>query len=701
MLDEFNIIKRKKKKNAFVSTALLITIAIAVLVIILVVLLMGRKNNNCPENNCNGSSNTTTVTCGNGTTKEEKFNDNLRTIKDAAEHYFTLERMPANVGETKRITLKEMQDAKMVLSVIDSTGSRCNAENSYVEVTKENDEYVMKIYLSCSDMEDYIIVHLGCYDYCKGTICEKQVEPGVTEFEYIKETGCTMSPWSDWGAWQTTREATNENKREETKTETAQKEVIDTKDATMNPVTYNCNKYPGYKLVGTKCVKETTKTDTVDATPSKYSYNCNKYPGYTLSGTKCIKTTTTTDTKPATKVVTYNCDKYPGYQVSGDKCIKTSSSTETRDATVSYSCPSGYTLSGKKCSKSSTSSVDATVSYSCPSGYTRNGTKCYRTTTDTVAATPTYSTRTVSYTCYKQQCTTKTVFSCKNGKCGNYPETSCTQVAKTCYKEEQYHSGYSCPSGYTLNGDKCTKSSTDTRDASVDYSCPSGYTRNGSKCYKTTTDTIDATVNYSCPSGYTRNGSKCSKTTTDTIDATAKYSCPSGYTLSGTKCYKTTAITDTKPATPVTTYNCKNYSGYTLSGTNCIKKITVTDTKDATKVPGGYTCPNGYKLDGKKCTKTTVIRDTKDADHTPITYSCPTGYTLSGTKCTKKVMKEVKTTYYRYSTRTCTGGTSDTKWSTSNNDQSLLNDGYKLTGKTREVSSSSNSNNSNNLPAEK
>ena len=30
MLDEFNIIKRKKKKNAFVSTALLITIAIAI-----------------------------------------------------------------------------------------------------------------------------------------------------------------------------------------------------------------------------------------------------------------------------------------------------------------------------------------------------------------------------------------------------------------------------------------------------------------------------------------------------------------------------------------------------------------------------------------------------------------------------------------------------------------------------------------------
>ena len=183
MLDEFNIIKRKKKKNAFVSTALLITIGIAILVIILVILLLGRKNNtNCENNNCSNNG-TTTVTCGNSSSKEDRFTDNLRTIKDAAVNYFTLERMPVNIGDTKKITLKEMQDQKMVLSVIDSTGSRCSSENSYVEVTKEKDEYVMKIFLSCSDMEDYIIVHLGCYDYCKGTVCEKQVEPGVTEFE--------------------------------------------------------------------------------------------------------------------------------------------------------------------------------------------------------------------------------------------------------------------------------------------------------------------------------------------------------------------------------------------------------------------------------------------------------------------------------------------------------------------------------------
>ena len=40
-------------------------------------------------------------------------------------------------------------------------------------------------------------------------------------------------------------------------------------------------------------------------------------------------------------------------------------------------------------------------------------------------------------------------------------------------------------------------------------------------------------------------------------------------------------------------------------------------------------------------------------------------------------------TYYRYATREYINGIIDYKWSTSNNDKSLLNNGYKLTGRTR------------------
>ena len=57
----------------------------------------------------------------------------------------------------------------------------------------------------------------------------------------------------------------------------------------------------------------------------------------------------------------------------------------------------------------------------------------------------------------------------------------------------------------------------------------------------------------------------------------------------------------------------------------------------------------------------------KDTTHTE---------TVTGTK---------NVTYYRYRLREYTGGTTTYKWSTSNNDRSLINAGYRLTGKTRNI----------------
>ena len=647
-MDEYSILRKKQKKNGFVATALLISIAIALLVMVGAVLVLSKVNDNdhvtasdngtITESESNTTDSKKDLTCE-GLVKEIVFNDNLTNIKEAAIAYFTNERLPQSVGETEKITLKSMIDKKLVRTVYDASANACSFDKSYVEVTKENDEYVMKIFLSCSDIEDYVIVHLGCYDYCDKDVCEKKEEK-TYEYEYKKITSCTMSPWSDWGNWKLTREKTSNLKKEDTKTETSSKETTSTIDATVT-VTYNCNDYPGYTLVGDKCIKETTVTDTKDATPSKYSYNCDKYPGYDIVGDKCVKVITTKDVKDATKNPdTYNCNNYPGYTLSGTKCVK--STTDKKDATLTYNC-NKY------------------------SGYKLDGTKCVKTTTDTKDAEEVKSTKKQYFTCYKQECTTKTVFKCPAGQgCGNYPETSCENVKKTCSQNVEYVSGYKCAdSTYKLEETKdgkhiCTKTTTDTKDASSAYNCNkyTGYTLDGTKCVKTTTDTKDASSAYDCNkyAGYTLDGTKCTKTTTDKKDATKN------------------------PAT----YNCDKYSGYTLEGTKCTKTTTSKDTKDATKVPGGYVCPKDYVLNGKTCTKTTTIKDTKNADKV-TTYTCPSGYTKNNNKCTKKGTEIIKTKYYRYATRTCTGGNTDYKWSDSKNDQSLLNQGYKLTGKKREL----------------
>ena len=106
---------------------------------------------------------------------DEIFANNVARMKDAAIGYFTNERMPQKVGDSKKLTLQEMYDLHLVLKMKDKDGNACHVTRSYVEMTKYTDEYRLKVNLSCGDQEDYIIVYLGCYDYCSGEICEKRV----------------------------------------------------------------------------------------------------------------------------------------------------------------------------------------------------------------------------------------------------------------------------------------------------------------------------------------------------------------------------------------------------------------------------------------------------------------------------------------------------------------------------------------------
>lgn len=112
------------------------------------------------------------------------FQENLDTMKETAIAYYTTDRLPKEEGDTEKITLGEMLELKLLLEIKDKNGDMCDTEDSYVEVTKEEKEYKMKVNLKCGDEENYIIVYLGCYNYCLNDVCEekesKQVEKQVT-----------------------------------------------------------------------------------------------------------------------------------------------------------------------------------------------------------------------------------------------------------------------------------------------------------------------------------------------------------------------------------------------------------------------------------------------------------------------------------------------------------------------------------------
>lgn len=131
------------------------------------------------------------------------FADNIDSMKDAAKGYYTTARMPKDVGDKQSITLSEMIQQKMVLPLIDSEGKTCDGNSSYVEVTKMDNEYLMKINLSCSTRSDYVVEHIGCYDFCENCNNEEQQETmyqfyrtlyqgykmvngNTTEYEFIK-----------------------------------------------------------------------------------------------------------------------------------------------------------------------------------------------------------------------------------------------------------------------------------------------------------------------------------------------------------------------------------------------------------------------------------------------------------------------------------------------------------------------------------
>lgn len=150
------------------------------------------------------------------------FNQNIQTMKSTAKAYYTVERMPKEYNQKVSMTLGEMLDKHLLLPLIDKNNKECSRTNSYVEVTKqENDEYMLKVNLSCSDRTDYIIEYIGCYDFCKELSCGKVLKAvssspkavpadgkmpnkpsgykEVTEYEYYKDL--VVDGWSPYGDW--------------------------------------------------------------------------------------------------------------------------------------------------------------------------------------------------------------------------------------------------------------------------------------------------------------------------------------------------------------------------------------------------------------------------------------------------------------------------------------------------------------------
>ena len=175
--------KTKKNKtsktlwNGFISNNILPLLAVVILSTLSLLTITGSNSTNelIDLSNNSDASSSSCVECK-GFNKEYLFNENTTLMKNAALNYYTNERLPHSLNETSKITLKEMLDEKLLYSLVDSAGKKCSTTDSYVEVTKLENEYLFKVNLACSDITDYILVHQGCYDYCNDTTCNAPKE---------------------------------------------------------------------------------------------------------------------------------------------------------------------------------------------------------------------------------------------------------------------------------------------------------------------------------------------------------------------------------------------------------------------------------------------------------------------------------------------------------------------------------------------
>ncbi len=213
-----------------------------------------------------------------GTTKNSNFNSNLIAMATAASGYYTDSRLPKKTDEESKMTLKEMLDQKMIVKLTDNNGISCSTKKSYVLVKRKEDEYTMKVNLTCADKTDYIILHMGL---------------DGTQFPSTSTARCTFvknldEAWTygQWSSWSTKKVEENGNIQVET---SSKKVKTGTKTVTKDEITTR----PANKYI---------------YSGSKVYYVCgNRYdnPGTYEEPTNCIKKTTIYYDEPVYKTVTY------------------------------------------------------------------------------------------------------------------------------------------------------------------------------------------------------------------------------------------------------------------------------------------------------------------------------------------------------------------------------------------------------------
>ncbi len=213
---------------------------------------------------------------------DKVFSKNLETMENVAYEYYTADRLPKEIGDVNELTLREMINTNLLEAFTDANGKACDVNKSYIRLTKNDDDYTLRVSLKCDEKEDYTLTKVGEYDYCEHDICKKDPTK-ETEEETSKEASDEVKitePTNDTSGnisnnTSSGNSNTNTNNNGNTNNQGSQSEIVQTTPQVMyeyrkvnNPVlsgwsswsswNYNNDRYSAIKCSDTdvNCLRE-------------------------------------------------------------------------------------------------------------------------------------------------------------------------------------------------------------------------------------------------------------------------------------------------------------------------------------------------------------------------------------------------------------------------------------------------------------
>ena len=96
----------------------------------------------------------------------------LDELEKATLEYLTTDNLPTELNGSKTIRLKILINRSLTDGIKDEENNQCDTSESYSEVTRLENNYAVKMSISCGKNKASRVIYVGCFSNCEGGICK-------------------------------------------------------------------------------------------------------------------------------------------------------------------------------------------------------------------------------------------------------------------------------------------------------------------------------------------------------------------------------------------------------------------------------------------------------------------------------------------------------------------------------------------------